>query len=73
MQRVRQYPDDGRFVATHALHLLCNKLGFSLGEEHEAFATLARLADSAVKADTATTYTGFTARPANLSNIGRAL
>lgn len=37
-------PEGGRFVATHALHLLANKLGFSLGEEHEAFATLKHLA-----------------------------
>jgi len=44
LRRVRQRGPRGRFVATHALHLLCNKLGFTLAEEHEAFATLERLA-----------------------------
>ncbi len=44
MRRCRKFPDDGPFVAVHALHLLCNKLGFSLGEEYEAFTTLHYLA-----------------------------
>lgn len=53
LRRVRHRRSRGRFVATHALHLLCNKLGFSLAEEHEAFATLARLAGSAPEQGTA--------------------
>jgi thiopeptide-type bacteriocin biosynthesis protein len=32
------------FVNVHALHLLCNKLGFSLFEEHAAYAALIHLA-----------------------------
>ncbi len=37
------------FVNVHALHLLCNKLGFSLFEEHAAFAALAHLADGSAR------------------------
>jgi thiopeptide-type bacteriocin biosynthesis protein len=33
---------DGGLAATHALHLLCNKLGFTLHEEHDLFTALAR-------------------------------
>ncbi|HET6763189.1 MAG TPA: lantibiotic dehydratase C-terminal domain-containing protein, partial [Longimicrobiaceae bacterium] len=32
----------GGLAATHALHLLCNKLGFTLHEEHDLFSALAR-------------------------------
>ncbi|HYW10258.1 MAG TPA: hypothetical protein VE913_25055, partial [Longimicrobium sp.] len=42
--RARRYAPGGSAVATHALHLLCNKLGFSLREEHDMFTALARLA-----------------------------
>lgn len=41
LRRVRRRGPEGRNVAIHALHLLCNKTGFSLAEEHETFATLA--------------------------------
>ncbi len=41
LRRARLRGPEGRDVAIHALHLLCNKTGFSLAEEHEAFATLA--------------------------------
>lgn len=40
LRRVRRRGPRGRFVATHALHLLCNKLGFGLPEEHDLFAAL---------------------------------
>lgn len=43
LRRARRRGEEGRSVASHALHLLCNKSGFSLQEEHEAFATLATL------------------------------
>jgi thiopeptide-type bacteriocin biosynthesis protein len=33
----------GGLPATHALHLLCNKLGFTLHEEHGLFSALARI------------------------------
>jgi thiopeptide-type bacteriocin biosynthesis protein len=42
--RVRDYVPEGGTVATHALHLLCNKLGFSLREEYDLFTALQRLA-----------------------------
>jgi thiopeptide-type bacteriocin biosynthesis protein len=45
MRRTGRLPDgQGAFVNVHALHLLCNKLGFSLFEEHAAFAALSHLA-----------------------------
>lgn len=44
LRRVRRRGPDGHDVAMHALHLLCNKTGFSLAEEHESFATLATVA-----------------------------
>lgn len=39
LRRVRRLPG-GASVGVHALHLLCNKLGFSLIEEYAAFAAL---------------------------------
>lgn len=39
LRRVRRLPGGGS-VGIHALHLLCNKMGFSLIEEHAAFAAL---------------------------------
>lgn len=45
--RCRRSAPRGAFVATHGLHLLCNKLGFTLHEEHDLFTALARLADDA--------------------------
>jgi thiopeptide-type bacteriocin biosynthesis protein len=39
LRRARRVPD-GPFVGVHGLHLLCNKLGFSLIEEYAAFAAL---------------------------------
>lgn len=33
LRRVRPLGDRGRFVAVHALHLLCNKVGFTLSDE----------------------------------------
>lgn len=39
-RRAHQYGDEGRFVVTHALHLFCNKLGFSIQDEHRVFSLL---------------------------------
>ncbi|HEX2094849.1 MAG TPA: thiopeptide-type bacteriocin biosynthesis protein [Longimicrobiaceae bacterium] len=43
LRRARRYVPEGAQVAIHALHLLCNKLGFSLHEEHEIFTALQRM------------------------------
>lgn len=43
LRRARARGPRGRAVATHALHLLCNKLGFSLHDEHEMFIAIHRL------------------------------
>jgi thiopeptide-type bacteriocin biosynthesis protein len=45
MRRMRRMPGRGPGAATHGLHLLWNKLGFTLDHEREAFGTLARLDD----------------------------
>ncbi len=39
-RRARKHGQQGEFVVTHALHLLCNKLGFSMQEEHWIYALL---------------------------------
>jgi thiopeptide-type bacteriocin biosynthesis protein len=44
LRRTRRYVPNGGHVATHALHLLCNKLGFSFYEEYNLFTALRRLA-----------------------------
>jgi thiopeptide-type bacteriocin biosynthesis protein len=44
LRRTRRYAPHGGHVATHALHLLCNKLGFSFYEEYNLFTALRRLA-----------------------------
>lgn len=43
LRRVLKRGERGREVATHALHLLCNKTGFSILEEHETFALLGKV------------------------------
>lgn len=43
LRRARRCQPDGEFVALHALHLLCNKLGVSIVEEYNLFDTLHRL------------------------------
>jgi len=43
LRRVRRNVPGGPRVAVHALHLLCNKLGFSLHEEHDLFTALHRM------------------------------
>lgn len=48
LRRTRARCPDGRFVATHALHLFANKLGYSVTEEARAFYALAELAGPAV-------------------------
>jgi thiopeptide-type bacteriocin biosynthesis protein len=40
LRRTRKCKPSGEFVATHALHLLCNKLGISIVEEYNLFSTL---------------------------------
>jgi thiopeptide-type bacteriocin biosynthesis protein len=40
MRRARNSGGGGQFVVTHALHLFCNKLGFSVPEEYRIFALL---------------------------------
>jgi thiopeptide-type bacteriocin biosynthesis protein len=40
LRRTRKCKPSGEFVATHALHLLCNKLGVSILEEYNLFNTL---------------------------------
>ncbi|MEM9556682.1 MAG: thiopeptide-type bacteriocin biosynthesis protein [Acidobacteriota bacterium] len=40
LRRVRRRGPAGREVATHALHLLCNKAGYSLAEERASFSAL---------------------------------
>jgi thiopeptide-type bacteriocin biosynthesis protein len=40
MRRACKIGQQGQFVATHALHLFCNKLGFSVQEEYRIFALL---------------------------------
>lgn len=40
LRRVSACPPNGAFVATHALHLLCNKAGFSLSDEFRIFSVL---------------------------------
>jgi thiopeptide-type bacteriocin biosynthesis protein len=47
LRRCRRCGPRGAFAATHALHLLCNKLGFTVREEHDLFGALSRLADDA--------------------------
>lgn len=42
LARARRCGPRGGLVAVHALHLLCNKLGLSLHEEHDLFTALAR-------------------------------
>ena len=40
LRRTRKCKPSGEHVATHALHLLCNKLGVSIVEEYNLFSTL---------------------------------
>jgi thiopeptide-type bacteriocin biosynthesis protein len=47
LRRCRRCGPSGAFAATHALHLLCNKLGFTVHEEHDLFGALSRLAADA--------------------------
>lgn len=44
MRRTRKSKPSGQFVATHALHLFCNKLGVSVIEEYNLFSALYRFA-----------------------------
>lgn len=44
LRRTRKCNPSGEFVATHALHLLCNKLGVLVVEEYNLFSTLYRFA-----------------------------
>lgn len=44
LRRTRRYAPHGERVATHALHLLCNKLGFLFYEEYNLFTVLGRFA-----------------------------
>lgn len=44
LRRTRRGSRAERFAATHGLHLLCNKLGFSLRDEYEVFELLGRAA-----------------------------
>lgn len=44
LRRTRKCKPSSEFVATHALHLLCNKLGMSMIEEYNLFSTLYRFA-----------------------------
>jgi thiopeptide-type bacteriocin biosynthesis protein len=53
LRRVRARGPRGHAVATHALHLLCNKLGFSLHDEHEMFTAIRRLSVPALPAESA--------------------
>jgi len=39
-RRARKAGDQGKFIVAHALHLLCNKLGFSIREEYWIFTLL---------------------------------
>lgn len=43
-RRTRRQTRAERFAATHGLHLLCNKLGFSLRDEYALFESLGRAA-----------------------------
>ena len=45
LTRMRKRQLSGAAVAVHGLHLLCNKLGVSLTEEHELFTALCQLVD----------------------------
>jgi thiopeptide-type bacteriocin biosynthesis protein len=47
LRRCRRCGPRGAFAATHALHLLCNKLGFTVHGEHDIFDALLRLAADA--------------------------
>jgi thiopeptide-type bacteriocin biosynthesis protein len=44
LRRLARYTPEVRFVGVHSLHLLCNKLGFSLADEYWAFSALYELA-----------------------------
>jgi hypothetical protein len=48
LRRARRVRPNGPFVAMHALHLLCNKMGLSPHEEHRLMTALDRLAPAAV-------------------------
>jgi thiopeptide-type bacteriocin biosynthesis protein len=50
LRRVRRRGPGGGHVAVHALHLLCNKLGFTFYEEYNLFTALRRLAVPSVAA-----------------------
>ena len=47
LRRARRVLPNGRFVAMHALHLLCNKMGLSPHEEYRLMTALDRLAPTA--------------------------
>lgn len=40
IKRLKQYVGNGRPVATHAIHLYCNKLGFSMSQEAQIYRIL---------------------------------
>jgi hypothetical protein len=44
LRRARRAAPQGRFVATHALHLLCGKVGISLAEEYRIYVAMGALA-----------------------------
>ena len=48
LRRTRRVLPNGRFVAMHALHLLCNKMGLSPHEEYRLMTALDRLAPAAM-------------------------
>jgi thiopeptide-type bacteriocin biosynthesis protein len=48
LRRARRVLPNGRFVAIHALHLLCNKMGLSPHEEYRLMTALDRLAPAAL-------------------------
>ena len=49
LKRLKLYSPHGRFVATHAIHLFSNKLGFSLSQESEIYNLLSKSGITLVK------------------------